>query len=627
MNACINLGYWPSHFKKSSTVVISKPNKQLYDHSKSFHSIMLLNMLGKLIEKVIRERLQFQVTANNFIYPSQLGGLKFKSITNAGVALTHIIHSGWVKNLSTSTLAFNIVQFFLSLNYCFLTCILQKADIDSHIVKFFSNYLIIRKTNYMWNKFSSPMFKVNIGVGQGSALSLILSALYFSPFLYILENCLKNLNIPVSIILFVNDRLFISQNKSLVSSNSCLFCSYNVMTRLLDKFGLIIEHLKTEVFHFNRLHSFLDLPPLDLSSIGGPVLVSKNSWKYLRFIFDRKLSFYQYINYYSNRAISMVKYMRILGNSSQDIISIQKCLLYKCYILPITLYSFQLWFYNYTPLLYPLKILNKIQRKAAIWILGAFKISLSEGIEAIVGLIPIKLHLQNLMGRSQLHILALSPNHIICLLMDLPFNSPKCPHSVFLKSLTSCQRLNVKEHLVNSNNKAYGIFPSFSPLHPELSLGSRIIDNFSDQISFNLSIRNKNNKIYCQQLDNMVLEVSSSSSTAIVISDASVKNDIATSISHVHIANQLLIKILHHAVFVVTTKAELFMIRCSINQACSKKNISKIVVVTDSIHMAKKIFDTMLHPYQGQAVAILSNLCQFFTKNQSNSIEFWECPS
>ena len=185
------------------------------------------------------------------------------------------------------------------------------------------------------------------------------------------------------------------------------------MTKLLDKFGLIIEHLKTEVFHFNRLHSFLDLPPLDLSSIGGPVLVPKNSWKYLRFIFNRKLSFYQYINYYSNRAISMVKYMRILGNSSQDIIPTQKCLLYKCYILPIALYGFQLWFYNYAPLSYPLKILKKIQRKAAIWILGAFKISSLEGIEAIVGLIPIKLHVQKLMRRLQLHTLALFPNHII----------------------------------------------------------------------------------------------------------------------------------------------------------------------------------------------------------------------
>ena len=128
----------------------------------------------------------------------------------------------------------------------------------------------------MWNNFSSPLFEVNIGVGQGSALSPILSALYLSPFLYILENRLKNLNIPVSIILFVDDGLFISQDKSLVSSNSCLFCSYNVMTKLLDKFGLIVEHSKTEVFHFNRSHSLFDPPPLNLSSIGGPVLVPKN---------------------------------------------------------------------------------------------------------------------------------------------------------------------------------------------------------------------------------------------------------------------------------------------------------------------------------------------------------------
>ena len=125
----------------------------------------------------------------------------------------------------------------------------------------------------------------------------------------------------------------------------------------------------------------------------------------------------------------------------------------------------------------------------------------------------------------------------------------------------------------------------------------------------------------------MVLEASSSSSTAIIVLDASIKNNIATSISHVHIVNQPLIKTLHHAVFIMTTEVELFVIRCDINQACSKENVSKIIIVTDSIHVAKKIFNTMSHPYQGQAVAILSNLHQFFTKNQSNLIEFWECPS
>jgi len=314
-NACINLGYWPAHFKRSTMVVIPKPHKQSYDSPKSFRPIVLLNTLGKLIKKVIGERLQFQVTSNNFIYPSQLGGLKFKSTIDVGIALMHIIRLGWVKNISTSTLTFDISQFFPSLNYHLLTCILKKAVLDNHVVNFFANYLVGRKSNYFWNNFTSPIFNVNVGVGQVSALSPILSALYLSSFLYILENCLKNLNIPVPIISFVDDGLFISQNKSLDISNSHLFCSYNIMTKLLEKFGLIVEHSKTEVFHFNRSQGSFNPPPLNLLPIGGFILKPKSMWKYLGFIFDRKLSFHQHIDFYANKAMSMVKCMKILGNS------------------------------------------------------------------------------------------------------------------------------------------------------------------------------------------------------------------------------------------------------------------------------------------------------------------------
>jgi len=166
--------------------------------------------MGKLIKKVIGKRLQFIMAANNFIHPSQLGGLKFKSMLDAGVVLTHIIQMGWVKKLTTSTLTFDIIQFFLSLNHHLLILIMKKVGFNNCIISFIFNYLIDRKTNYFWNNFTFPIFNVNVGVGQGSALSSILSALYLSPFIYILENHLKNLKIPISIISFVNNSLFIS---------------------------------------------------------------------------------------------------------------------------------------------------------------------------------------------------------------------------------------------------------------------------------------------------------------------------------------------------------------------------------------------------------------------------------
>ena len=370
-NTCFELGHWSSYFKTSVTIVIPKSNKESYDSPKSFRPIILLNTLGKLIEKVIGECFQFHVISSNFIHQSQLGKLKYRSTSDTGIVLIHFIYMGWIINVMTNTLAFDIVQFFPSLSYYLLSYILGKAGFDSKIEYFFSNYLIGRKTWYYWNNFSLSFFNINIGVGQGSALS-VLFALYLAPILYILENCLKFLKIPVSILSFVDDGLFIARSKSISILNSLLFYSYNITSIFLKKFSLIMKHTKIEVFHFSRSNGILDPPLLNLSILGGPILHPRETWKYLGFIFDRKLSFCQHVDFYINKAISMVKCMKILKNFICSLIPHQKQLFYRSCVLLIALYSFQLQFYNKAPLSYPLKILGKIYRKVALWILRAF---------------------------------------------------------------------------------------------------------------------------------------------------------------------------------------------------------------------------------------------------------------
>ena len=73
--------------------------------------------------------------------------------------------------------------------------------------------------------------------------------------------------------------------------NSNLFYSYHIITFLLKKFGLIIKYGKIKVFHFSRLYSTFNPLPLDLILLGGPILWSKNTWCYLRFIFNNILTF------------------------------------------------------------------------------------------------------------------------------------------------------------------------------------------------------------------------------------------------------------------------------------------------------------------------------------------------
>ena len=125
----------------------------------------------------------------------------------------------------------------------------------------------------------------------------------------------------------------------------------------------------------------------------------------------------------------------------------------------------------------------------------------------------------------------------------------------------------------------------------------------------------------------MTIHSSSSLHMAIVVSDASIKNNITTSVSHIHIHDHPLIKTVHHTAFVTSTEAELFTMRCGISQAYSKESTCKIIVITNSIHVAKKIFDDKTHPYQIYITAILSELRQFFTTCQGNHIKFWEYSS
>jgi len=81
------------------------------------------------------------------------------------------------------------------------------------------------------------------------------------------------------------------------------------------------------------------------------------------------------------------------------------------------------------------------------------------------------------------------------------------------------------------------------------------------------------------------------------ITDASIKNNMATSIAYVHIHDRPVTKTLHHVVNVTTTEAELFTIRCGINQATNIKDISKL---------------SSSHLFQIHSVAILNDLRKFF---------------
>ena len=187
------------------------------------------------------------------------------------------------------------------------------------------------------------------------------------------------------------------------------------------------------------------------------------------------------------------------------------------------------------------------------------------------------------------------------------------------------QRIQLKSLLIDIDKKHNKIFSSFCFFNKGFKPGNRIVDIFPDQFSFHPHLINV--KKHMKNLDEVTFKVSSNPSSTIVVSDANIKNQVTTSISHIHSFDKPIIKTLYRAINITTAEAKLFAIRCSINRAVADSNVKYIVVITDFLHITRKILNSFTHLYQIYSAAISMELREFFSKDSQNHIKFWDCSS
>ena len=169
-------------------------------------------------------------------------------------------------------------------------------------------------------------------------------------------------------------------------------------------------------------------------------------------------------------------------------------------------------------------------------------------------------------------------------------------------------------------------FSNFDLLNIVFHSGCRLIDIFSSCISIHNTNHsfNESKATHYKKLDEIILESSSDPKTVVIISDISIKNNIAFFISHIHFFDNTLKKTLYHAINVMPMEAKLFTIQCNINQIVQIQHALYIIVIANTIHTAKKIFDPSIYLYQQQTIAISKDLRVFFSKHKNKTIEFWD---
>ena len=153
--------------------------------------------------------------------------------------------------------------------------------------------------------------------------------------------------------------------------------------------------------------------------------------------------------------------------------------------------------------------------------------------------------------------------------------------------MTSKQCLKIKSFIVDVDNHLNGIFPFFNSHNCEFSPSFRLIDNFSSHFSFyQANHKDKESKAtHLCKLNNIFTNISLDPKFIIVVSNTSIRNNVAMYILHIYSYPNIIRKTIYYAVNVTITKAELFAIRCEINQAIQIPEAIYIIVITNIIHL------------------------------------------
>ena len=280
-NLSLNTGRFPTVHKYGTIVPLYK-NKERHIIS-NYRPICLLNVVSKVLEKVISTRLLNHVETNRILNDSQFAYRKGRGTDSAISKFVNSIIDNFEKGDYTVAAYLDLTKAFDCVNHQILLYKLDHYGVKNNAYEWFRSYLTDRKQRVKFQGHLSEEKTINIGVPQGSILGPILFLIYFQDICALSDG---------------NEILF-ADDASLYDSGNCYFQviqSLNIKLRSVSQWllanRLSANIIKTEGMIFSRKNIYYPLPPLKL--YGNPIPYT-HQFKLLGIIIDPKLSWTDHI--------------------------------------------------------------------------------------------------------------------------------------------------------------------------------------------------------------------------------------------------------------------------------------------------------------------------------------------
>ena len=137
----MEIGYHPKAWRVCTGVILKKPNRPDYILFKAYRIISLENCLGKIIEKLMANRLSYWGQTSDLLDQSQIGGRKNYSTLDGIIELVHEIQTANQNKRIMFCLFLNIKKAFDYVNKKQLFTIMNRTKTSQELLKWIKDFM------------------------------------------------------------------------------------------------------------------------------------------------------------------------------------------------------------------------------------------------------------------------------------------------------------------------------------------------------------------------------------------------------------------------------------------------------------------------------------------------------
>ena len=305
-NKCFKLGKMPQNWKEASVMPLLKPGKSACDVD-SYRPISLTPHTSKIYERIIKNRLEYEVEKREFLPDFQSGFRTARSTTDNLVYLTELMKKTLInKNKQRHCIFFDVHKAFDRVWHVKLLSKLKELGFSGNMYEVIKDFLNNRKMSVKIGNERSDFQTVEMGTPQGA----VLSPLLFAIMLY----DIKKLQLDVSELLLYADDIALISKIAITQNEVAVRRSYqsdiNKLTEYMKNNGFQLSSTKTQLLFVSKkanAYKFVHF------KVNGQTVEASKEIKYLGITFHYQLSWsphFKTIRAKVNKHINLIKSLR-----------------------------------------------------------------------------------------------------------------------------------------------------------------------------------------------------------------------------------------------------------------------------------------------------------------------------